>query len=234
LKGAARPPLDAALDSYAARYMELDEEAQVEFKGAAKSFVRLYAFLGAIIPFGMAEWERLSIFLTLLLPKLPAPCEDDDTRHILETVDMESYRAEKKDSLSIRMSDDDAEIDPITMGQFTAEPEPEYECLTKILDDFHKMWGDITWHDEDNVKTQIQRLPEMVSKNDAYKNAMQNADEMEARREHDEALNKIMLAVMQDCMELYKQYKDNSSFGRWLQDYSFKAASSRLKSAVCV
>jgi type I restriction enzyme R subunit len=51
----------------------LDEDGQVDFKGKAKVFCRTYNFLSAVIPYSNAEWEKLSIFLDLLTPKLPAP-----------------------------------------------------------------------------------------------------------------------------------------------------------------
>jgi type I restriction enzyme R subunit len=41
-------------------YKQLDEDEQVSFKGNAKAFVRTYGFLGAILPYGNIEWERVS------------------------------------------------------------------------------------------------------------------------------------------------------------------------------
>ena len=75
---------------------ELDEDGQVDFKGKAKAFTRTYNFLASILPYTNAEWEKLSIFLTFLVPKLPAPVEEDLSRGILETIDMDSYRVEKQ------------------------------------------------------------------------------------------------------------------------------------------
>ena len=40
-------------------------------------------------------WERLSISLNFLVPKLPAPKEEDLSKGILESSDMDSYRVEK-------------------------------------------------------------------------------------------------------------------------------------------
>jgi type I restriction enzyme R subunit len=39
------------------------------------------------LPYTNAEWEKLSIFLTFLVPKLPAPKEEDLSKGILETID---------------------------------------------------------------------------------------------------------------------------------------------------
>ena len=47
-----------------------------------------------ILPYTESEWEKLSIFLTFLVPKLPAPVEEDLSKGILEAIDMDSYRVE--------------------------------------------------------------------------------------------------------------------------------------------
>ena len=74
LGGADRDRIDPILDACVAVYKEqLDEDGQVDFKGKAKAFVRAYEFLASILPYTNAEWEKLSIFLNFLVPKLPAP-----------------------------------------------------------------------------------------------------------------------------------------------------------------
>ena len=74
LGGADRDKLDPILDACVAVYVDrLDEDGQVDFKGKAKVFCRTYDFLSSVIPYSNAEWEKLSIFLNLLTPKLPAP-----------------------------------------------------------------------------------------------------------------------------------------------------------------
>ena len=57
--------------------------------------MRSYGFLSAILPYTNAEWEKLSIFLNFLVPKLPAPKEEDLSKGILESIDMDSCRVEK-------------------------------------------------------------------------------------------------------------------------------------------
>ena len=51
---------------------DLDEDGQVDFKGKAEAFVRTYNFLATILPYGVQEWEKLSILLNFLISKLPA------------------------------------------------------------------------------------------------------------------------------------------------------------------
>jgi type I restriction enzyme R subunit len=83
LSGAERDRLDPVLDACVAVYNQLETEDQIEFKSAAKSFVRTYGFLGAILPYGNVEWEKLSIFLNFLIPKLPSPPMFFSRRHPL-------------------------------------------------------------------------------------------------------------------------------------------------------
>ena len=45
------------------------------------------------------------------VPKLPAPREDDLSKGVLEAIDMDSYRVEKKAAIKIQLPDADAEID---------------------------------------------------------------------------------------------------------------------------
>ena len=87
--GEGRERLDPILDACVAVYLEdLDEDGQVSFKGNAKAFVRTYGFLSCVLPYTRTAWEERSIFLDLLIPKLPSPREDDLSRGILEAIDM--------------------------------------------------------------------------------------------------------------------------------------------------
>src|ERR1019366_4193418 len=106
LTGAERDTLDPILDACVAVYVAgLDEDGQVDFKSKAKIFCRTYSFLSAVIPYSNAEWEKLSIFLNLLTPKLPAPREEDLSKGILDAIDMDSYRVEKKAVQKIALTD---------------------------------------------------------------------------------------------------------------------------------
>nr|DAJ91367.1 MAG TPA: type I site-specific restriction-modification system protein [Caudoviricetes sp.] len=221
LNGAEREKLDPILDVCAALYKNLDEDAQVEFKGSAKGFVRTYGFLGAILPYGNAEWEKLAIFLKLLLPKLPSPKEEDLSAGILEAIDLDSYRAEAQAMVSIQLEDSDAEVDPVPTGAAGNKQAPELDLLTNILSVFNDLFGNIDWKDADNVRAQIQRIPGMVSQDKAYQNAMKNSDKQNARMESDRALQAAIFGVMSDNMELFKQFTDNPSFKKWLADMVF-------------
>ena len=128
LSGADRDKLDPILDACVAVYVnDLDEDGQVDFKGKAKVFTRTYDFLATILPYGVQDWEKLSIFLNFLISKLPAPIEEDLAKGILEAIDMDSYRAEKQATMAIALPDANAEIEPVPTSGGGRKPEPEMD-----------------------------------------------------------------------------------------------------------
>ncbi len=223
LDGADRDRLDPILDACVAVYKEqLDEDEQVDFKGKAKAFGRAYGFLASILPYTRAEWEKLSIFLNFLVPKLPAPVEEDLSQGILELIDMDSYRVEKKAAIQVQLADEDAEIEPVPTTGGGHRPEPELDRLSSILKSFNDQFGNIPWIDGDRVHRLItEDIPNRVAADNAYQNAKQNSDKQNARIEHDRALRRVMTALLNDDTELFKQFSDNESFRRWLTDTVF-------------
>ena len=144
LDGAERETLDPILDACVATYNdELDEDGQVDFKGKAKAFCRTYEFLASILPYTDAGWEKLSIFLNFLVPKLPAPKEEDLSKGILESIDMDSYRVEKHAAMQLQMPDQDAEIEPVPTSGGGRKPEPELDTLSNILKAFNDQFSNI-------------------------------------------------------------------------------------------
>ncbi|MGI8549048.1 MAG: type I restriction endonuclease subunit R [Gemmatimonadaceae bacterium] len=223
LGGADRDRLDPILDVCVAAYLEqLDGEQQVAFKGNAKAFVRTYSFLGAILPYASAQWEKLSIFLNFLIPKLPAPKEDDLSKGVLEAIDMDSYRVEARVALSIALPDEDAEIGPVPTNAGAPAPEPQLDRLSNILKNFHDLFGNIDWKDGDKIRQVItEEIPTKVAADKAYKNAKKNPDKQNARIEHDKALERVMNDLLSDHTELFKQFCDNQPFRKWLADTIF-------------
>jgi type I restriction enzyme R subunit len=226
LSGASREKLDPTLDACVATYLEqLDEDGQVDFKSKAKIFARAYDFLGSILPYGNRDWEKLSILLNLLIPKLPAPKEEDLSKGILESIDMDSYRVEKKQALRIATTDQDAEIDPMAVQGGGRKPEPELDRLSNILKAFNEQFGTL-FNDSDRVFQRIKNeIAPKVAADPSFRNALQNTPHT-ARMAHDLALSKVMQLLLNDDTQVYKQFVENDSFRRAVSDfvYSLTAA----------
>jgi type I restriction enzyme, R subunit len=221
LGGAERDKLDPILDACVAVYKErLDEDGQVEFKGNAKVFCRTYTFLASIIPYSNAEWEKLSILLNLLTPKLPAPREEDLAKGILEAIDMDSYRVEKKAAMKIALADKDAEIGPVPTQSGRHKSEPEIDRLSAILKTFNDQFGTL-FADTDRVARRIRdEIAPKVAADAAYRNARENTPHT-ARMAHDQALGRVMQHLLKDDTQVYKQFVENASFKRFVTDMVF-------------
>ena len=164
----------------------------------------------------------MSIFLDFLIPKLPAPQEDDLSKGILETIDMDSYRVEKQAAVAIQLEDSDAEIGPVPGSGGGGKPEPELDLLSNIVAEFNQEFGDIAWEEPDRVRQLITKeIPDRVAADPAYQNAKANSDEQNARIEHDKALGRVILTLMKDDTQLFKQFSDNDQFKRWIGERVF-------------
>ncbi|HXG69482.1 MAG TPA: type I restriction endonuclease subunit R [Gemmatimonadaceae bacterium] len=224
LADAERDQLDPILDACVATYETLDEDGQVDFKAKAKVFCRTYAFLSSVIAYSNAEWEKLSIVLNLLLPKLPPPKDEDLAKGILQAIDMDSYRVEKKAALKIALVDEDAEIEPVPTDASGHKPEPEMDRLSSILKTFNEQFGTL-FADTDRVAKRIRDdIAPQVAADAAYRNAKENTPHT-ARMAHDQALGRVMQHLLKDDTQVYKQFVENESFKRFVGDMVYALTS---------
>jgi type I restriction enzyme R subunit len=221
LTGTPREQIDPILDACVAEYTErLDEDGQIAFKGKAKAFCRTYAFLSSVIAYSNAGWEKLSILLNLLVPKLPAPKEEDLAKGILEAIDMDSYRVEKKAVQTIALEDTDAEIEPVPIEQGGGKQEPELDRLSSIIKSFNEQFGTL-FSDGDRIVRRIRdEIAPKVRADAAYQNAKANTPH-NARLAHDQALGKVMQHFLKEDTEVYKQFVQSESFKRFVGDMVF-------------
>lgn len=225
LDGAEVDQLHPLLDKSVHEYVELpDEEDQVAFKANAKAFLRTYNFLATVLPYGSVEWEKRAIFLDNLVPKLPAPKEEDLAAGILENIDLESYRAEKSVAMRIVLDDEDGTLEPVPASGGGMLNEPEIEKLSAILKSFNDHFGNIEWEDEDRIQRRIsEEIPRKVAEDEAYRLAQANGDRVNARVEFKRALSNAMLDLMKEEAQLFKAYQDNDSFRQQLEEVVFNA-----------
>ena len=220
LKNKNRDQLDAILDSIVERYKTLTEEEQVEFKSGVKSFIRTYNFLASILPIGQINWERKVIFFEQLVHRLPTPKEDDFTKGLLDTIDLESYRLEKKNTIDIILEDENGKLNGDNIGA-GRKNKLELDYLENIIVTFNDIFGNISWNDKDNVIRQIKSLPEIVMRDDKFRNALENSDLENIKIEYNNALKSVFKSIMNDNIELFKQWTSNANFKKWLNEEVF-------------
>ena len=210
----SRNNFDPHLDDCVDRYIDMDEDGQVEFKGGAKAFTRTYSFLSQIMDIRRREWEELATFLTFLIPKLPSPQEDDLSAGIEQAVDLATYAIEKQEAVKIILEDEDTEIDPMPEGMGGHSREAVLDPLSAIIDEFNKQYR-LPGMDEELADRIIRAVPNLVNKNEAYMNAKQNADPENVKEELKKAVKDALLEMSKCSMEFFGQYYADADFQDW-------------------
>jgi len=107
----------------------------------------------------------------------------------------------------------------------TLEDDPLFDARKaqkKLRRTFNDQFGNIAWKDGDKIRKVItEEIPLKVAADAAYQNAMKNNDKKTARIEHDAALQRVIIDLLTDHTELFKQFSDNPSFKKWLGDAIF-------------
>lgn len=129
---------------------------------------------------------------------------------------------EKRAMQQLMLTDEDGIIEPIPSSGSSGRSEPELNPISSIIRAFNELYGNTTWHDSDRVRQLLaQTIPARVAQDPAYQNAQRNFDKENARIEHDKALQRIMVSIMQDDTQLFKLFMDDEGFKRWLTDAIF-------------
>lgn len=235
LKETDRTKIDNIIDSCVEKFKELDQDDKIEFKSSAKSFVRTYNFLSVLMKDSNTYWEKLGIFLTYLLAKLPKVENDDFSDALYSNIDLDSYRLQVKENTSIYLANDDSKLKPIPVKTDVGISVPEFDKLSNILNDFHKVWGSVNFTDEDRVKAAIKDIYEEVKQDKAYKNAIRYSDEQNAKDEVSKIIGQIISERATSNLEMYKVFHGrmknhlNQSFDSWLIDLVFNATYDEVK-----
>ena len=120
------------------------------------------------------------------------------------------WGVEVKTSLKIGLPDQDAEVGPVPTSGGGRKPEPELDQLSNIIKAFNDQFGNIDWKDADKIRKVIaEEIPAKVVAGAAYQNAMKNNNKKTAWIEHDAALQRVMIDLLADHTELFKQFKES-------------------------
>jgi type I restriction enzyme R subunit len=222
--GAEREELDPIINQSVERFKFLDENAQVHCKGSIKSFLRMYPFLAAVMPYKSKEWEMLNTYFLLLVHKLPVLKGEDFTVGLLESIDFDQYRLVKGEERKIELENTDAEIAPVPIGQPAGMSEPEMSKLSDILDEFNG----INWSNKEEAKRQCDQLPERVIADEAFVNAVRNSNRETAMQQFCNSMMTIAVQMLKENTEFTRNYLDNPDFKNFINQRVFNAADNNI------
>lgn len=138
---------------------------------------------------------------------------------------MDSYRVEKHAMWRNILPDGHAELDPVPPAGEGGRPEAETNPLSRIIDDFNDLFGSSEWKDDERIHEMVtETIPARVAEDETFHHARRNSDRENTRIQDDQALQRVMTAIMRDDTELFKQFIDNADLRRWLGDREFRLA----------
>jgi type I restriction enzyme R subunit len=137
---------------------------------------------------------------------------------MLDLIDLDSYRIDKRNERPLRLPDDDASLDPAPVSAGGFKPEPELDPLSVIVTNFNDQYG-TSFSDEDRIRRLIRdEIAPQVAQDQRYRNARANTPNT-AEIELDSALNRAVDPLFLDQTEFYKQFKDNPQFRNFVRVY---------------
>ena len=119
---------------------------------------------------------------------MPAPSEYDECNAILEAIDRDSYRVEKKAAMKIALADEDAETDPVPTDTGGGRSQPDLDRLSNILKTFNEQLGNLFADTDRGARSIRDDTAPKVAADEVFQNARQNTPHT-ARIAHDRALD---------------------------------------------
>ena len=223
IAGEERTKLDPIIDRSANNFKNgLNKDQQIDFKAKAKSFLRVYSYLGKILDFNNQDWEKLYWFLKYLVPKLFIEQSNDLADGILESIDMDSYRPSKEATRDIIMEPEPGEVDPIPVDVRGGQIKPEMDTLENILSLFNQRFGDIEWLDKDKVRQILTKhLPDEMKANKEIMDAVRYSDKQNAKISSDKKLEELMQQYLFSQTEIFKKFTTDKDFQRKYKEFVF-------------
>lgn len=140
--------MNGVLDKAIARYNDLPEEEQDDFKGLCVNFRNMYGFLSQVLPYQDSDLEQLYTYLRFLLTKLPRKASGT-AYHLEDDVELEYYRLQKISEGQIDLTSGEAEAlkGPSDVG--TGRGGDEEIRLSELIDLLNERFGtDFTQADQ--------------------------------------------------------------------------------------
>ena len=100
----------------------------------------------------------------------------------------------------------------------------------EISETFEQRFGRLPWKDKQRAIDLITiELPSRIAEEDAFRNAVLNADEQNTKIEFNRVLKTTGIVVMMQDMSFTKQFCDNPEFQAWMSDSVYQLARNNIE-----
>lgn len=223
-RGASPDVLNAALDVVVERYKELLQEEQDDFKSKVQDYIRKYAFISQIVTFGDLNLEKLYIFLKFLVRKLPSRRETLPYE-VLQSVDMDSYKVERKGEVTIPLINEEGVVDPMGGGGSGFKVNEEIDPLSKIIKEINERFG-TAFNSEDKVI--LNTLSRKLLSNQSLEGSIKNNTKRAAKIKFDELFQEELITMLNSHFDLYKKLDESPELKSFVNERIFDFVSKKI------
>lgn len=208
------------IDTAANRFnneIEWPENGKADFKMKCKQFVRVYSRVAAIIPYEVADWEKLFWFFRFLIPQLIVPGRSaDDIKDLLDSVDLNTYGLRRTAlNETIKLDADETTVDPnkAVMVNAGGEEEAPKDPLDIILKEFNERWFKGWEAAPDDQKAKLLSMAKALAEDEDYKTlVVGNSDQQAVAEVYARIIDSIVRKKRRGDASLYKLYQQNEGF----------------------
>nr|WP_198342519.1 hypothetical protein [Polaribacter sp. SA4-12] len=203
--------LQPILNSISTRFAdELEEEDQLGFKAAAKSFIKIYRFLSQIITFTDVELEKKYVFLTALLKKLPY-IQSNLPLDVVNDIELDSYKIQFKFQNDLSLVKEDGEDYGMTPEGTGGNIDEDVDYLSNIIKVLNDTFGlELTEEDKldfNRVKKNLYDNQELMS----YFNKQNSKNDIKDKFE--EEVDDEFLNFINTKLDFYNKMTDDKANG---------------------
>lgn len=220
MMGATPAKLNAILDGVIDRLLaEKAPEAVEQFKSLVLDYLHKYGFISQIVTFKDPYLEKTYIFLKLLIKKIPKR-EHVLPYEVLDAVDMENYRIQKKAETSIVLESETGVVDAMgVVGGEVTRPVEEKDILSRIIDEVNDRYG-TQFSDGDRVI--LNSLSTRLSQNEILDGSIKSNSKDTAKIKFDELFQQELVDMLNGHFDLYKKLDQNPEMKKYVNERIFE------------
>ena len=218
--GVSPDTLNYIIDAVVIRMSEenLTEEEMESFKSTVFDYLKKYSFISQIVTFEDPQLEKLFIFLKYLIRKLPRR-QNPLPFEVLEAIDMETYRIEKKVETNLKLTSDDGTIDPMNGGGKKAIGEDEKDMLSRIIKEINDRYG-TNFNDGDKII--LNDLSKRLLQSETLLGSVKNNSKDAAKLKFDQLFQDELVSVLDNHFSLYQKLDQSPELKKFVQEKVFE------------
>jgi type I restriction enzyme R subunit len=163
--------------------------------------------------------------LKFLIKKLPRR-ENPLPYEVLEAIDMESYKVQKKGEVNVSLENKEGEINPMGGGGKRENTEDEIDALSRIIKEINERYG-TNFTDTDRVI--LNDLSLRLLRNDILQGSVQNNSKDAAKIKFNELFQGELVDMLDSHFNLYQKLDQSPELKQFVQEKVFDYVVRKIK-----